>query len=431
MPRGLSRWDIDDLDIVDAVELNSDGTTVIQTGVTVVSTTHSTKRVVVSGVYLIQEPDQRIEPKDRVTLSGTSGGSADGNYTVASVIDDLTFTVVENIPDSTGGLVEFRHPPGALRTGFDPVGLTHITANQVQEAIRQLDAALLWKLLTGNLVPITDGQGVVLSHTDGVQKVTLKRNSGNFEITVQGDDDRSFFKNAVTEESHLLGNDQNSYALVQNSDDEVCFIVYGDKSSRFYGPLTQGDSTSLASGPDSFAQGTGSQAEATASHAQGVWSRATNDTQHAWAGGCFSEAGDAQGSHFVLRGETPGDAVGEEVELKFGVDGDLVLGLPRRTWCILVEAVATSGTDRMCLKQMVLAKSTIGPLFRAIFDLTAEGVQEKLYTEGAATWDLRVVSVPFPTHQTRMGVMFRTGAAQAMVHVVCNVRMIETSEPVR
>lgn len=233
------------------------------------------------------------------------------------------------------------------------------------------------------------------------------------------------------EESRLLGNDQSAYSLVRNSDDEDCFIVYGDKSARFYGPLTQGDVTALASGLDSFAQGTGVQAEANSSHAQGVSSRATNDTQHAWAGGCFSEAGDAQGSHFVLRGMTPGEDIGEEIELHFGPDEDLRLGLPHRTWCILLEAVATDGVDRACFKQMVLAQSTIGPLFRAIFNLTAEGLQEKLYTEGAASWSLRVASISFPTHQTRMGLLFCTGASQAMAKVVCNVRMIETSEPVR
>ena len=39
------------------------------------------------------------------------------------------------------------------------------------------------------------------------------------------------------EESRLLGNDQSAYSLVQNSDDEDCFIVYGDKSARFCVPL--------------------------------------------------------------------------------------------------------------------------------------------------------------------------------------------------
>jgi hypothetical protein len=154
-PRGLSRFDIDDLEIIDAIELKSDGTTVIMTGVTVVSTTYSTKRVVVSGVYLVNEPDQRIELNDKVTLTGTSGGLADGNYTVATVVDDTTFTVIEAIANSTGGVGTFYHPPGALRIGFDPTGLTHTTAHEVQDAIKDLD---------GSVGGITDAQHRVLRH---------------------------------------------------------------------------------------------------------------------------------------------------------------------------------------------------------------------------------------------------------------------------
>jgi hypothetical protein len=151
MPRGLSRFDIDDLEIIDAIELKSDGTTVIMTGVTVVSTTYSTKRVVVNGVYLVNEPDQRIEPTDKVTLTGTSGGgAADGNYTVAEVVDDTTFVVVESIADSTGGTAEFFHPSGALRVGFDHTGLTHTTAHEVQDAIKDLDSAITGGGITEN-----------------------------------------------------------------------------------------------------------------------------------------------------------------------------------------------------------------------------------------------------------------------------------------
>lgn len=140
MPQGLSRYDINDLEIVDAVELKSHGTTVIMTGVTVVSTTSATKRVVVSGVYLVNEPDERVEPIDKVVLTGTSG--ADGNYTVSATINDTTFEVVEAIADSVGGTAEFLHPSGSLRVGFDPTGLTHTDALNVQEAISDLDAEI-------------------------------------------------------------------------------------------------------------------------------------------------------------------------------------------------------------------------------------------------------------------------------------------------
>jgi len=151
MSRGISRYDINDLEIVDAVELASDGTTAIATGVTVVSTTSSTKRVVVSGIYLIEDPSTRVEPKDKIVLTGTTG--ADGTYTVDSVVSDVVVVVVEAIADSTGGTAEFRHPPGALRTGFDPTGKINIAAHNVQDAIGELDTAA-----------INDAQHRVLRH---------------------------------------------------------------------------------------------------------------------------------------------------------------------------------------------------------------------------------------------------------------------------
>lgn len=140
MTRGLSKNDISDLDFVDAPELESDGQSYFITGVTVVSTTSATKRIVFSGTYIINDPDQRIEPTDIVVLSGTSG--ADGTYTVASIIDDTTLAVVEAIADSVGGTANFRWPPGAHRVGFDPTGMTQTTAHNVQDALKDLDGAI-------------------------------------------------------------------------------------------------------------------------------------------------------------------------------------------------------------------------------------------------------------------------------------------------
>lgn len=140
MTRGLSKNDISDLDFVDAPELESDGQSFFLTGFSVVSTTSATKRIVLSGVHIINDPDQRVEPTDIVILSGTSG--ADGNYTVAAIVDDVTFEVTEAIADSTGGTANFRWPPGASRVGFDPTGLVQTTAHTVQEAIKDLDSAI-------------------------------------------------------------------------------------------------------------------------------------------------------------------------------------------------------------------------------------------------------------------------------------------------
>ena len=136
----IIREDIRHEDIVDAVEQISDGTTsVIFTGATVVSTTSSTKTVVLSGVDLLRDPEI-IENLDIIVLAGTSSGAADGTYTVDARVDGTSFTVNETIADSTGGTCEARNPSGARRTGFDATGLTVVTANNVQDAIEELDA---------------------------------------------------------------------------------------------------------------------------------------------------------------------------------------------------------------------------------------------------------------------------------------------------
>lgn len=140
MPGGIRREDIEDVEIVDAGELLSDGTTSILTGATVVSTTASTKRVVLSGVDIINDKDERLEPGDLVTLSGTTGG-ADGDYTVDSIIDPVTFDVVEAIVDSTGGTMSAKHPPGASKVGLDPTNVSGVTATELQTAMEQLSQA--------------------------------------------------------------------------------------------------------------------------------------------------------------------------------------------------------------------------------------------------------------------------------------------------
>lgn len=142
MPGGIRREDIEDVEIVDAGELASDGTTTYVTGATVVSTTAATKRIVFSGVDLIYDKDERAESGDKVTLSGTSGGAADGTYTIDSVIDSVTVDVVESISDSTGGAADLIHPPGAGKVGCDPTTIFNVTADNVQEALEQLSDQL-------------------------------------------------------------------------------------------------------------------------------------------------------------------------------------------------------------------------------------------------------------------------------------------------
>lgn len=77
----------------------------------------------------------------------------------------------------------------------------------------------------------------------------------------------------------------------------------------------------VSSGNSSHAEGMNTAASGAASHAQGDRSSATRETQDAFASGRLTADGDAQASVLVLRGSTPGVAINEAVELKYGEGG--------------------------------------------------------------------------------------------------------------
>lgn len=140
---GIRRADIVDTEIVDAIELGSDGTSALASSITISSTTSITKRVVCSSVDFVQDPETRLEPGDIAVLTGTiPDGDADGTYVVDAVIDATTFTTIEAIADSTGGIANFKYPAGAKKVGFDPTGLSHTAARNVQDAIADLDSEI-------------------------------------------------------------------------------------------------------------------------------------------------------------------------------------------------------------------------------------------------------------------------------------------------
>ena len=161
----LRTSDIVDGDIVDAYELHADGSGAFnyKSGVTVVSTTASTKRVVISG-YSLRDPDDPTEADDILVITGSP---AAGTYTIDEVIDDTTCSVNEVIVDSTGGLADFRHPPGSSKVGLDKTGLEHVVHNTVQEAIQDLDAAILGGSVAFNRQVLeTDGKLVYVGDGD-------------------------------------------------------------------------------------------------------------------------------------------------------------------------------------------------------------------------------------------------------------------------
>jgi hypothetical protein len=135
----LSKSDFNDADLVDSLELLSDGYSVYKT-IPIVGTTSGTKNIQISPTSsifgLIFDADAPASPGDRVRLVGTSG--ADGYYTIGSIVDNDNFIVLENISSSTGGNASFIYPPGAKSVGFDPSGLSITTAKNVQDAIRDV-----------------------------------------------------------------------------------------------------------------------------------------------------------------------------------------------------------------------------------------------------------------------------------------------------
>lgn len=131
----IRKEDIVDADIVDEKELRATGNTYYVTGVAIVSIVSSTKTVTVSNFYL-EIDDTRVESGDQVTFFGNA--AAGPVYTVDAVIDNSTFTVIESIPDAVGGTVSFKYKSGASKVGFNSTGLTVTTADNVQDAIKDI-----------------------------------------------------------------------------------------------------------------------------------------------------------------------------------------------------------------------------------------------------------------------------------------------------
>lgn len=158
----IRRSDVVDSDFVEVPELASDGYSTYLLAISVVSTTSGTHTVVISpipdgqGLTLIAG-DHPVQVNDRVQLYGTTG--ADGYYTIASIVNDVTFTVYEPIPSSIDGYVNFIYPPGASTVGLDVTLLpgTGITSTNVQGAFGQVLTPELHETLRQLIHFIDDG----------------------------------------------------------------------------------------------------------------------------------------------------------------------------------------------------------------------------------------------------------------------------------
>jgi hypothetical protein len=145
----IRKEDLEDLDVIDAVELLSDGavgvTSPFYGPVAVTSTTSGTKTVVVPldvGGEGLLDRDHQVKAGDKAVVAGTSGGASDGTFTVATVPTETSFTTVEAIGTSTGGTVVFQHKAGAANVGVDKTGFAVVSHTNVQDALKDLDSAV-------------------------------------------------------------------------------------------------------------------------------------------------------------------------------------------------------------------------------------------------------------------------------------------------
>lgn len=136
----ISKEDIKDLDIVDAVELASIGQVAYRSGDSLVSTTAGTQTITFSSSVHLLYGDDPIEAGDKVVLTGTT--AADGTYIVSTIVDDQNLTVVSAILDSTGGTASFYHKVGATRVGVDTSTFSYSSEDNLQNVLSDLDTAI-------------------------------------------------------------------------------------------------------------------------------------------------------------------------------------------------------------------------------------------------------------------------------------------------
>ena len=319
--------------------------------------------------------------------------------------EGILFDVGSDHPTVNG---EMRYVTGAGFRVFEE-GIEHGLANDSNVVHKTgteiVDGAKTFSDGLDVVGAMTQGDGNTASGTDSHAEGCAGVATGDFSHT-----EGAF---AIAEGSAAHGEGSSCYARGDNSHAE-------------------GDTTE-AGGPGAHAEGVDTFADGNGSHAQGISSYAGNTGQEAWASGCFSDVGDSQVTQTVLRGMTIGTAPGEEIELLLGPEGDeKLIFQDTHTYAIFLECVATSGNDRFCLRQMVLANASTHPIFTWHFNILGIGTQEVLSTGLGVDWALRVASIYVPPSMghpagSRFGVLFNTGASQVEVSVVCNVRVVEVA----
>lgn len=95
-----------------------------------------------------------------------------------------------------------------------------------------------WQDVGGGLIkPTTDGNGIMLFHTDGVQYVAFRRTSGNASITVGGTDARALYLNQKILQIQLSGLTAAQYFAISDDGDSSILQVRADHTVDLNGTL--------------------------------------------------------------------------------------------------------------------------------------------------------------------------------------------------
>lgn len=165
MSNRVSRTDVVDEEFVDAIELASDGYTNPYRVVGLISTTASSRNVVISTPTYLDRLNNVDEPVQVGDIFEILSGVAAGTYIIEEIVDPLdTFRVVQTIADSIDGYGNLYHPAGATKIGVDPRNLTVSESNNLQQVLEDLDQAVA----DGYGTPAATMVGQVLFSINGI-----------------------------------------------------------------------------------------------------------------------------------------------------------------------------------------------------------------------------------------------------------------------
>jgi len=271
-----------------------------------------------------------------------------------------------------------------------------IAMGQTCDATGDSAAAIGAALLASGVAAFACG-----SNNDSTGDFSFSAGNG---CTAQGDYSQAMGSSCFADGfySHAQG------ASTQTTDDFAHAQNFGTTAG--FGGHAEGDSCSTT-GEFAHAEGRLSVGTGKRSHAQGIQAVALRESQDAVAGGAFAVAGDAQTSMLVLRGSTPGAAINESVELKYGAVFDQQLILEDGKSYDFRVRVSVGGTQAGPVRRSRTIEITFNVRRDAgVSVITAIGPGSAFGDASTATWILTPTIGVVPD---RVVLTFNTGAGVA------------------